>query len=229
MATPIALAERLQAKVDRSGGPDACWPFTGCRFKSGYGAISAGAGKRNTALYAHRVAWQIAHGRPIPPGLSICHRCDNRPCCNPSHLFLGTTADNMRDMRTKGRHTHGERHPRAVLTPEVVIALRQASAPKTQSITQIAHEIGIPPCAVRLAVAGVTWKHLNAIAAPVKGKVAMTGMRNPSARLTDDAVLEMRALYAAGGTTMDAVSRRFGVSKTRAQSIIRRTTWRHLP
>lgn len=66
-------------------------------------------------LQAHRVAWELRYG-PVPDGLCVCHHCDNPGCCNPSHLFLGTHADNMRDMVVKGRSNKGEKHGQAELT-----------------------------------------------------------------------------------------------------------------
>lgn len=54
----------------------------------------------------HQVAWILTNG-PIPPGMGVLHRCDNQPCCNPSHLFIGTQADNVADMVAKGRHRNG--------------------------------------------------------------------------------------------------------------------------
>ena len=78
------------------GEPDECWPWTGGGDR--YGKIKV----RRMSVSAHRFAWQVANG-PIPDGMSVLHTCDNPPCCNPSHLFLGTNSDNMRDMVTKGR------------------------------------------------------------------------------------------------------------------------------
>ncbi len=82
-----------------------------------YGHGVMGRGRRGTGLIlAHRAAWELYRG-PIPPGLLVCHRCDVPCCVNPDHLFLGTYADNNRDMVTKGRHpqfgmTHCKRgHP----------------------------------------------------------------------------------------------------------------------
>lgn len=89
---------RLLAKI-AVGGPAECWPWTGTRNDLGYGILRV-TGKN---VRAHRFAYELASGRPIPVGLEVCHRCDNPPCCNPAHLFLGTQGDNVRDAASKGR------------------------------------------------------------------------------------------------------------------------------
>ena len=88
---------RFWPKVDRSGGLGACWPWTGATGDRGYGHFWDGARYR----HASRVAWILTHEDPGP--LFVLHRCDNPPCCNPAHLFLGTHQDNMDDMTEKGR------------------------------------------------------------------------------------------------------------------------------
>lgn len=83
------------------GDPDECWEWQGSRSNLGYGAVAVrGTGYGPTG--AHRVAYGIANGG-IPDGMYVCHSCDNPPCCNPNHLFVGTHRDNMRDMDEKGR------------------------------------------------------------------------------------------------------------------------------
>lgn len=94
----VPVADRLWAKVDRSGGAGACWPYMGYRI-GGYGQISSGKGIRRLA---HRIAWELTNGS-IPSGLSVCHTCDNPPCCNPAHLWLGTQSENALDAARKGR------------------------------------------------------------------------------------------------------------------------------
>lgn len=87
------------AQVHKSGD---CWEWKGKRYPSGYG--------RHSKFYAHRVAYELVHG-PIPAGMFVCHRCDNPPCCNPAHLFLGTPEDNAKDRERKGRGGAKKREP----------------------------------------------------------------------------------------------------------------------
>lgn len=109
-----SLTRRMTDKIAR-GHPDECWEWQSrARCHGGYGAINAGRGPK---LRAHRVAWAL-HNGPLPDGLGVLHSCDNPPCCNPDHLFLGKQDANIADMRAKGRASRppihrGESHPHA--------------------------------------------------------------------------------------------------------------------
>lgn len=91
---------RFWSHVDQSGDVDSCHEWQASRIDQGYGRVSW-----NGDLYlTHRVAWMLANDQIDLPTLDVLHNCDNPPCCNPRHLFLGTHSDNMQDMWDKGRH-----------------------------------------------------------------------------------------------------------------------------
>lgn len=115
----VAFEERFWSKVRRDS-PEKCWAWQAATDRYGYGAISAPRERRT--LQAHRAAYELARG-PIPVGLHVLHRCDNRACCNPDHLFLGTHRENMRDMLAKGR-LRARRASK--LTAERIEAIRKA-------------------------------------------------------------------------------------------------------
>jgi hypothetical protein len=106
----LSLADRFWAKVDRSAGGDACWPYVGARDHAGYGQFRLRRGDRWTVGKAHRVALVLgfpgdAAPRPLEDGEDACHdnRCTTRACCRPSHLRAGTRTDNNRDVAQKRR------------------------------------------------------------------------------------------------------------------------------
>jgi len=137
-------------------GPDECWEWTAGRLPAGYGAIWDNTIKRHR--HAHRLAWELEHG-PIPDGMFVCHRCDNPPCCNPAHLFLGTQADNDADRTTKGRSSRGSRHPDAKLNPETVREIRRRVASGEQQ-TALAREFGVSKTTLNQMIHGKTWRHV---------------------------------------------------------------------
>lgn len=102
-----ATIERFWTKVDRSGGANACWIWIAGRDQNGYGEFWI-VGERRLKK-AHRVAWEIDRG-PIQDGLFVCHHCDNPPCCNTSHLYMGTVLDNTRDAAKRGLLARGRFH-----------------------------------------------------------------------------------------------------------------------
>lgn len=148
------IEERFWPKVDKRG-PEDCWEWIGARQVSGYGFIYAGRNPR--FLIAHRVSWELANG-PIPAGLVVCHHCDDPPCCNPKHLFLGTRADNNRDRAKKkrGRESRqwGEQNPNVKVSDEQCAKMRDLYE-SGWSQTHIAKRFGIKQPQVSRIVRGV--------------------------------------------------------------------------
>lgn len=148
------LAQRLDHYTDKSGGPDACWPWTAYRNEDGYGLLKWDDKMQG----AHRLAWIEKHG-PIPPDTPhVLHRCDNPPCRNENHLFLGTNADNTADRDRKGRNNQprGEASGKAKLTEADVRAIRAA----TGTVAAIAERFGICQANASFIRSGKTWVHL---------------------------------------------------------------------
>jgi hypothetical protein len=112
MKCGLTKADHFWIKVDKSAGPKACWPYSRLD-RLGYGRFE----RKGPLVFAHRCAWIFTQG-PIPTGLDVLHRCDNRRCCNPAHLFLGTHQENMLDMHRKGRQ------PKAKFTPDQIREIR---------------------------------------------------------------------------------------------------------
>ncbi len=181
---PIDRITLFWSRIQKADG-DACWPWQGhtgatdhCRFGSGKGRVGA-----------HRYAYELTYG-PIPAGMCVCHRCDNPPCCNPAHLFLGTKADNNHDTKAKGRaargdnhgthlhpesvprgaqhHTvlHPERRPRgkanklAKLTDAAVMTLRQMYARHEATQTELARLFGVRQTTISRIVLRQSWTHV---------------------------------------------------------------------
>jgi hypothetical protein len=113
---------RFWHKVHRLDEDD-CWNWLAAKQTDGYGSFWVSTRK---SMLAHRISWTLLVG-PIPDGMKVLHRCDNRCCVNPNHLFLGTQADNMQDCSSKGRIQHGERAGRVKLSDDDVARIREMS------------------------------------------------------------------------------------------------------
>lgn len=148
--------ERFTPKVDKSGGPDACWLWTGNKGHNGYGLFSLHPEK--ITVRAHRMAYLLEYG--VDPGiLFVCHTCDQRLCCNPKHLWCGTAADNTHDGMAKGR-------------------------------------------------------------------MRFSGEKNGRAKLTEQDIIEMRALYDSGSVSQDALGKRYGMGSANIHRIVHRKLWK---
>jgi len=145
---------RFWAGVDMVEG--GCWLWKGRRYKDGYGEFRSRTGK---SIAAHRASWMLASGE-IPTGMVICHHCDNPPCVNPAHLFVGTQQENERDKHAKGRapSTAGASNGNARLTAEQVHKLRRMCA--SVSDTELGGKFGISRTQVRDIRRGRSWSQL---------------------------------------------------------------------
>lgn len=138
-----------------------CWLWLGALDRYGYGQVSHGG----RPLRVHRVAYELKHG-PIPPrdgyhGACVLHGCDNRSCCNPEHLSLGSAKANTRDMVAKRRHHFGARNGNAKLTEEEARAILERAL-LGDSPAAIADDFSVSRRAVVLIAEGKRWAHLSA-------------------------------------------------------------------
>lgn len=157
--------ERFWSKVVKSDDPDSCWEWTIATDKDGYGLFKVGKSQNKRTMRAHRIAWELAHST-IPDGLCVCHQCDNPPCCNPRHLFLGTNQENTADKVAKGRVSHatglkGEAHPRAKLTWSKVKQIRLRYATERISQRGLAREYGAGKSVINQIIRNEIWKEGN--------------------------------------------------------------------
>ena len=175
----LSLATKLEPRIDVRG-PEECWPWKGARNKRGYGVLFLGQELR--MVLAHRAAFAAAacieafrkEKRWDANAMVVLHRCDNPPCCNPRHLFIGTHLDNVKDKVNKGRTPrgdqssarryrdrlpHGERHWKTTLTERQVKLIRLLHASgRTQA--SLGNEFGVSFRTVNQIVNRKRWGHV---------------------------------------------------------------------
>ena len=134
-----------------------CWEWTAC-IVSGYGRIK----RKGKDVQAHRVSWEIHNGK-IPKTKWVLHKCDNRQCCNPKHLFIGTHQDNMDDMDRKGRrHSQvGVLNSNVKLTEADVVEIRDAKKKDAVTDQELGERYGVTRAAVSQLLRGERWTCVN--------------------------------------------------------------------
>lgn len=198
------IKERFWKKVDVNGPcilDTACWLWTGCKNKAGYGSIGLGgkgAGNRNV----NRVSWELHFGS-IPKGFFVCHKCDNPSCVNPEHLFLGTPKDNMVDMITKGRKRSalGSDASRSKLNEDQVLQIFSDE----RTYKEIAKEFNITHEQVSNIKHKKDWKHLT------KDLECVIRRKTLSAALVLKVFSDVRSL--------DVIAKDFGICRTTVSNI----------
>lgn len=149
------IETRLWSNVIKTN--DGCWEWQGAvGSKNGYGVITIGKGKTTSV---HRLAHELVNGE-IPDGLSVLHRCNNRICINPEHLYVGTHNDNMRDM-ADSNNLKGENNPKAILTESQVVEIKSAIKSRMITYQNLADKYGVTRQAIKDIALGRTWAWLE--------------------------------------------------------------------
>lgn len=194
--------EELKTKLLNriADNPDGCWEWQGARTSKGYGSVAV----KGKSVSTHRLAYELFNG-PLDDRL-VCHRCDNRPCINPAHLFLGTTFDNMRDMARKGRGNP----PIKKLDNAAVMSLREKYATGEYQVKQLAAVFGISA-----TYAGRVLKGRSRTRAG--GQIVASLGRDP---IPMELAKEVRAAYKAGRGNIERLAAVYGIGKSSVHRII---------
>jgi hypothetical protein len=150
----LTIAQRFNQKwvLDAISG---CHLWSGATTRYGYGRLGI---RHEQVAAAHRLSWALNRGH-VPKGFFVCHKCDNPPCVNPRHLFLGTPKDNSVDAKTKGRNAFisGEVHYRAKLSVASVLAIRAS----VESGQTMAKRYGVAESTISRIRKDKTWRHIQ--------------------------------------------------------------------
>lgn len=155
--------ERLESKFYENilRVESGCWEWQNIIASNGYGVLQVGkvTGPSHYRESVHRFSYRL-HKGPIPDNMNVLHRCDNRKCCNPEHLFLGTHDDNMKDKIQKGRQSRGSRAGRAKLT-EMDIVMIFAMRDEGLTFAEIAKRFNVARPTIGKIINRITWTHLG--------------------------------------------------------------------
>lgn len=153
------MEERFWASIVKKSD-DECWEWNGAVDNYGYGIMSKKINGKPVTFRAHRFSYEL-HNKECIKDFIICHKCDNPPCSNPNHLFLGTLADNNRDRNLKGRtvSSPGSRHVKSKLTEYKVIQIL-TSLKKGETCKSLGKKYGVSSALISQVKRGIIWKHV---------------------------------------------------------------------
>jgi hypothetical protein len=191
---------RFWSKV-KIGKPDECWNWTAGTAPGGYGAIWM----KGKMIRAHRVSYYCFNGDPPNDKPLICHKCDNPKCCNPAHLFAGSSKDNSEDMSQKGRNQKGECHYSKRHPEKIIRGAKHYSNMHPEKVA--------------------SGERNGARTRP--DRVAR-GERQGLSKLNTSAIYEIRRLFE-GGASKACIAKQFGVTRGCIIKVLRKKTWAHLP
>lgn len=212
--------------VDEATG---CWNWTGSALPTGYGKLTVNGKQTST----HRISYVVHYG-PIPPGMHVCHRCDNPRCIRFDHLWLGTPKANMQDRDRKGRDrykgkgkTPRIRGPRTdKINPDLATEIHQLRSCGMYT-ADIAQQVGMSTGAIRRFLRGDTWKEsYQEIRADLKSRTSAPRSIH-RAKLTGDQVREIRQLHS-NGVTRQQLAENFDIKLSTLSDLLNRVTWKHI-
>lgn len=197
-----ALEESFWSRVQKKSY---CWIWTGGRDKDGYGRFCHAKKQRR----AHRTSYELMIG-VIPSGMLVCHTCDNPPCVNPDHLWIGAVRDNARDAATKGRlhRPSGETNPTAVLSSQQIGEIRERYRRGEATQADLAREFGTTFQNISSIVRGKSWASADVSACDLKNNhMKIRGERHRDAKLSaegckDDPIYLPRAFATGAGRSV---------------------------